>query len=172
MIMDRLTSEIYRDPERFFVVQWTFIDRFDYSDPDGHHLSARSTNDYRSALPNTESSIDKFYFKHLHSEFRDKITSLVYIKSALDLLLEKKCKFVMTCLDDLIWCDRYHVTAAMRAWQQYVKSHITFFDNKNFIMWCQDHAFTISDRGHPLEEAHSAGAAIMQPVIDAILHRI
>lgn len=172
MIMDRLTTEIHRDPERFFVIQWTYIDRFDYSDPEGRHaLIKKHGNDYLAALPGQKSIIDQFYFKNFHSEFRDKITNLVYIKSALDLLLEKRCKFVMTHADDLIWCDQYHTTDAMRAWQSYLKAHTVFFENRNFMPWCREQGYDIGVMGHPLEQAHRAAADLIRPVIESILHK-
>lgn len=171
LIMDRLTRQVLINPNRLFVIQWTYIDRFDYSDPSGRHMATRTSNDYLTALPGSESSVDKFYFKNFHSEYKDKITNLAYIKCALDLLLENRCKFVMTCVDDSIWCDQYHTSAAMQGWQTYIKSQSTFFDGKNFVAWCRDLDHPIGSMGHPLEKAHNAAAGLMHPVIDAILHK-
>lgn len=171
MIMDRLTSQIHKNPDRVFVIQWTYIDRFDYSDPDGHHLSGKGSNDYLTLLPRQDTPTSNFYFRNLHSEFRDKITNLVYMKTALDLLIEKRCRFLMTCIDDLIWCDQYNTTRAMPAWQTYIKDHMTFFEDKNFVQWSRDKNLPMGREGHPLDQAHAAAADIMVPTIDAILRR-
>ena len=171
MILDRLARQVCHDPEDFFVIQWTYIDRFDYCDPDGLYMSTGS-NDFLTLRPGDTSSQADFYFRNLHSEYRDKLTNILYIKTALDLLLEKHCRFVMTCLDDLVWCDRYHTSAAIRGWQHYIKPYVNFFAGRNFLDWSQYRGYAISSAGHPLQQAHEAAAQLMSPSIDAILHRV
>lgn len=174
MIMDRLTGEIHRasdaQDDTLFVIQWTFIDRFDYCDPNGR-LAGHRGNDYLALCPRDHTAESDFYYRTLHSEYRDKITNIGYIKNALDLLLEKRCRFVMTCVDDLIWCRRFHSSPALRHWQDQIGAHSTFFDGTNFLEWSRRQGFEISAQGHPLEPAHEAAAELMLPAIDAILHR-
>lgn len=169
-ILDRLSAAIYQDPADLFVIQWTFIDRFDFSDPDGHHFN-KGTNDWSTLRSNDESDACDFYFRYLHSEYRDKLTSCLYINTALDMLQEKKCKFLMTSINDLILCDRYHVTDAMTTWQAKIRSNLTWFEGQDFLNWSLRQGFPVGVTGHPLEEAHAAAADLMWPAIDAILRR-
>jgi hypothetical protein len=169
-ILDRLSQEICHDPECFFVIQWTYIDRFDYSDPAGHHFN-QGANDWATILPTGRSQQSNFYFQHLHSEYRDKLTSLIYMKTALDLLQANQCRFLMTCLDPLVFCDRCHVSNAMIQWQDRVRPHMHFFEDQNFLDWSNHKSFPLGQTGHPIESAHQAAADLMVPVIDAILHR-
>lgn len=170
MILDRLSRELYLDPTKFFVIQWTYIDRFDYCDPAGRYMS-HGENDFLTLLPGESSPAADFYFRNLHSEYRDKLTNIIYIKTALDMLLAKNCKFLMTCLDDLVWCDKYHTSVAMRDWQKQIRSHCTFLEGTNFLDWSRQKSYSISAAGHPLAQAHQAAADLMAPAIDAILHR-
>jgi len=169
-IFDRLSQEIDRHPQSLFVIQWTYIDRLDYSDRDGHHFN-KGTNDWSTILPGSDSLQSDFFFREIHSEYRDKLTSLIYIKSAIDLLRENNCKFLMTCIDKTMLCDKYHTTAVMQRWQRHLRSNLFFFEEQDFLQWSRRKGFPTGKTGHPLEQAHVAAAELMTPVIDAILHK-
>lgn len=170
MIFDRLINTVLRNPDWFFVIQWTYIDRFDYSDPNGWHFNGDNKNDYLSLLPGNQDVKSSYYFRNLHSEYKDKFTSLTYIKTALDVLIGNKCRFIMTCIDDLLWCDQYNISPVMKDWQEYIQPHISTFEGENFLKWSQQKNFPISSTGHPLEAAHKTAADLMQPIIDNILY--
>jgi hypothetical protein len=171
-IVDRLLKHLYYHPDEFYIINWTFIDRFDYSDPNGSHFN-NGLRDYISLRPNEtdNNGVAGYYFKYLHSEYRDKITNLIYIKTALDMLKAKNVKFIMTSIDDLLFCDRWHAPPHVIDMQQEIRPYITSFENRNFLDWSQHRDFEISATGHPLEAAHAAAAELVQPSIDAILHR-
>lgn len=156
------------DPESFFVVQWTFIDRFDYSDPQGWHFN-QGQNDFLTLRPGDQSMQAEFYFQHLHSEFRDKLSTLIYIKTALDLLKEKNCKFLMTCLDNLVWSNVYHSSPALEHWQKSIIPELRLFAGMDFLTWSRSKNFAVGKTGHPTEDAHKAACELMRPVTDAIL---
>jgi hypothetical protein len=169
-IVDRLSREIYRDPQALFVIQWTYIDRFDFSARNGCHFN-KGHNDWETILPGRDSLQSDFFFREIHSEYRDKLTSLLYTNFAIDLLRENNCKFIMTCIDKTILCDQYHTSAAMQQWQQHLRTNLVFFEGQDFLDWSNCKGFPTGKTDHPLEEAHAAAAKLMIPVIDAILHR-
>lgn len=169
-IFDRLSREIYEDPQSLFVIQWTYIDRFDYSDPNGHHFNT-GNNDWSTIRPNDQSPQADFYFRQIHSEYRDKLTSLIYIKTALELLRKNHCKFLMTCMDRMILCDHYHSSPVMQDWQKQLQTDLLFFEEQDFLHWSLGQGFATGRTNHPLEQAHAAAADLMIPAIDAILRR-
>jgi hypothetical protein len=157
-----------------YIIGWTYIDRFDYSDPNGihHDISCPSNgNDYLAIRPQGNSKIDRFYYKHLHSEFRDKLTNLLYLKTTIDALAQSNVPFLMTCVDDLLFDQKWHRSPAIVRFQEEIRPHITDFEGMNFVTWSRYHNFEISDNGHPLEQAHAAAADYMLPIIDAILRK-
>ena len=169
-ILDRLSYDIYRDPTDIFVVQWTYIDRFDYSDPNGNHFDL-GENDWNSILPGHQTTLSKLYFYSLHSEYRDRLTALIYVKTAIDLLLQFDCRFIMTYLDQILLCDRWHLSPAMRSWQSGIATYLCDFDGQDFVTWSRQQRYAVGQSGHPLEPAHAAAADLMQPIIESILHR-
>lgn len=168
-ILDRLLSTVQNDPESFFIIQWSFIDRFDYSDPSGHHFS-QGNNDWKSILPNHNNDLAKTYYQDIHSEYRDKLVTLSYIMTAINELERFGCRYIMANIDDLLWCDKFHASTGMIQMQQYIKPYIRNFDGRNFLDWSRQNDFDISPTGHPLEQAHAAAADLMLPIIKDILH--
>lgn len=168
-ILDRLMQEIDQTSEALFVIQWTFIDRFDYSDPNGKHFG-KGPRDWSCILPGTQGDLAELYYRDLHSEYRDKLVSLAYMQLAIHSLEKKNCRYLMTCVDDLIWCDRWHSSPGMISSQQSIKPHVHDFEGRNFLDWSRYQGFEISPSGHPLAQAHAAAAKLLIPKIDAILH--
>jgi hypothetical protein len=97
---------------------------------------------------------------------------LIYIKTAIDTLQEKNVKFIMANLDDLIFDQTWHWNIAIDGLQTYVKPHITYFEDLNFLKWAQEKQFSISKNFHPLEDAHRSAFELIQPNFDAILHKV
>lgn len=170
-ILDRLSQQVVENPTAFFVVQWTYIDRFDYSDHYGQHYTP-GINDWCTIRPNAKTKESDFYFRSLHSEYKDKLTSILYVKSALDLLQQNRCKFIMTYLDRLLLCDTWHCSSAMMAWQNDIKKHLINFDGEDFLTWSRQRGYDINERNHPLEQAHQQAAELMLPAIESILRRV
>jgi hypothetical protein len=113
----------------------------------------------------------EIYYRDLHSEYRDKLTSLICIKTAIDFLKVNNCPFIMTFMDPLIVDTKYHVNSTIRQLQDAVCDYLEDFEKMNFLDWSKYHGYKISPQNHPLEEAHQAAAEYMMPRIDAILHR-
>ena len=102
----------------------------------------------------------------MHSEFRDKFVSLTSIKLAIDTLQQRNIPFVMTSLDALLFDQRWHTSPAILELQSYIKPYIIDFDGQNFLDWTKTNGYPIGPGGHPLEEAHRAGAYYIIKVFD------
>jgi len=169
-VLDRATRQNHSNPQHFLVINWTFIDRFDYSHRQGYHFNSGG-GDYETLRPSENRPIDLMYYEHLHSEYRDKLTNLIYINTAIDTLLANGSKFLMTAVDDVLWCKRWHSSPLIEQLQHKIRPYIHDFEGRNFLDWSRHRGFDISDSGHPLELAHETAAELMLPVIDAILRK-
>jgi hypothetical protein len=87
---------------------------------------------------------------------RDKLTTLINVKTAVDALKNSGHKFIMTYMDDLMFDQRWNTTPAISMLQGLCEPHMTRFHNKNFLDYSQEKGFEISPTLHPLEAAHQA----------------
>ena len=146
-----------------FVVGWTWIDRFDYY-PANPTTPSRSP--WRTIMPIDTDSLAKVYYRDLHSEYRDKFTSLSYIRLAIDTLNQKGIPFIMTYMDRLLFDQKWHTSPAVMDLQSYVQPYMTEFENKTFLEWSRAHGYPEKEAWHPLEEAHQAAGDYMIKVFD------
>ena len=153
-ILERLLSQLYQDSSGVFVVGWTWIDRFDYN--------RDKTHKWHTIMPIDTDARAVEYYRDLHSEFRDKLTTLINIKTAIDALKEKNCPFIMTYMDELMFDTQWHTTPSMLLLQNYIKPYMTKFDGLTFLEWSKKNQFEISPTLHPLEPAHQAGFELIQ----------
>jgi hypothetical protein len=58
------------------------------------------------------------------------------------------------------------VTSAVTYLQNYIEPAMTLFDSKTFLEYSQANNFEISAQLHPLEQAHAAGATVIQQAFD------
>jgi hypothetical protein len=149
-----------------FVIGWTWIDRFDYYNSDYNTQQKQSQSPWTTIMPIDKDSLAVTYYKHLHSEYRDKLVTLTNIKLAIDTLNQKSIPFVMTYMDQLIYDQQWHVTPAVKILQEHTLPYMTQFGGLSFLEWSRRHKFTISDTWHPLEQAHSAAADYMIKIFD------
>lgn len=151
-VLDQIGNSTSSD---LFVIGWTWIERFDYyrDNPDN------SIQDpWLTITPTMDNSVKQTYYKHLHSEYRDKLVSLTSIKLAIDTLQQQKIPFIMTYLDPLLFDQRWHITPGLKDLQCYIQPYMTDFEGKNFLDWSQTHGYPIGPGGHPLEQAHRAAS--------------
>jgi hypothetical protein len=164
-ILEQILTHSVDNQPSVFVVGWTWIDRFDYHympEPDLSHDHSK----WETIRPSMETSLSRYYFKDLQCEFRDKLTSLVYIKTAIDVLQQKNIPFVMTYMDPLLFERKWHVSPAVLDLQNYVRPYMTMFDHQTFLEWSRSLGYAESANWHPLEQAHQAAADIMLTVFD------
>jgi hypothetical protein len=185
-IAERVLSHLATNEPAFFVIGWTYIDRFDYvnvnvnvNDPTQQPGMKWSTlmpvdttgvlNKYytwSTLMPVDTTDVSNTYYKNLHSEIRDKLTTLMSIRLVIDTLKQKGCPFIMTYMDDLIFDQRWHTTPAITDLQDYIRPHMTTFEGMNFQQWSKKNGHAITDIGHPLESAHRAAGELMIKVFD------
>jgi hypothetical protein len=121
-------------------------------------------------VPSDNSELAHNYYRGLHSEFRDKLCSLISIKLVIDTLNQKRIPFLMTYMDDLLFDQRWNHTPAVIELQDFVRPYMTQFEELSFLDWSRKHKFTISDAWHPLEAAHQAAFELIKSQFDTIPH--
>jgi len=163
-ILERLMSNLAGsiNDTAICVIGWTWIDRFDYC----IEKSPWPGLPWATLMPIDTTETAKIYYKDLHSELRDKLTNLLYIKQAIDLLKEKSIPFIMTYMDHLLFDDKWNTTPAITELQNYVRPYMTTFEGYNFQKWSKNNNFPISKIGHPLEQAHQNAAEYMINLFD------
>ena len=171
-ILETLLSTDFTSEKNLYVINWTWIDRFNYtSDTFRSGSHPWNPRGWCSILPSGNDPISKIYYQQIHSQFRDKLETLICIKTAIDTLMQNEQQFLMTYTDELMWETQWHTSPAIENLQKYVRSYVTGFEDKGFIEWTRSKQFKISVKGHPLEHAHKAATDLMLPRIDAILRR-
>lgn len=153
-ILDAVLQQIVDPIPSIFVIGWSWIDRFDYqngiNDPWKQGWDTIRPDDY-----NKESV---FYYKNLHSQYQDKLNSLVYINSALAALSNSHHKLLMTYQDSLLFETDWHFNSGIKFLQNQIKNSMIEFDGLTFLEWSRQQNFTIGKYLHPLEDAHRAAA--------------
>jgi len=132
--------------QAFFVINWTYIDRFDYANP--------NNNKWSTIRPGAQESLVEHYYRDLHSQYRDKLVTLMYIKLCVDAMLAAGHEFRMTYMDDLILETQWHVSPAVLSLQKHILPHLQQFDQRNMLEYARDRGHACGSQSHPLESAH------------------
>jgi hypothetical protein len=147
------------DNTDLFVIGWTWIDRFDYYDS----ADTRRRHPWHTIMPIDDDAVATTYYRHLHSEYRDKLTNLIYIKTATAELQRLQIPFVMTYMDHLLFDQTWHTNPVVQELQAQLRPCMTLFDGQNFLDWSRANKYSVSAKWHPLEQAHeSAGDYMFQ----------
>jgi hypothetical protein len=140
------------DEDSIFLINWTWIDRYDYID----HQET-----WQTLRPANENQLQKFYYQNLHSQMHDMIRDATFILSAARHLQQLKIPYVMTYMDDLLFESvdlSWHNPKYVESLQVNLTTVLESFDGVNFLTWAKNNNFEISQHWHPLEAAHSAAA--------------
>ena len=159
-----LSQSVDLDPA-VFVIGWTWIDRFDYTIPATGRFNYNdlvSTDLWKTVMPVDNTKVSDNYYRDLHSQLRDKLSTLIYIKTAIDALQQKNIPFIMTYIDELIFETQWHTTPAITYLQNYIHPHMINFAGQSFLEWSKKNGFPISETHHPLEVAHQAGFELIK----------
>jgi hypothetical protein len=148
-IAEAVLNQLQNIEPAVYVIGWSWIDRFDYNSP--------INDQWNTLMPVDTSDQAQLYYKHLHSQYRDKLTTLIHIKTVLDALTAVDAKFVMTYMDPLIFETQWHCTPAVSYLQHSIQKSMTDFEGQTFLEFSRKHNFPISKAWHPLEPAHRAG---------------
>lgn len=154
-ILERILIQAASQEPSLFVVGWTWIDRYDYIDP---------VNDlWKTITPTDQDGTARLYYRDLHSQYRDKLTCLGYMNLAIEVLKQHGHKYIMTCMDDLVFETQWHCTPAIELMQSTVLPSLSTFEGQNFLDWSKANGFPIGQRGqHPLEPAHQAAFELIK----------
>jgi hypothetical protein len=163
-IAEQILSHLATNEHVLYVIGWTYIDRFDYVNI--NNPTKWSGIPWSTLLPVDVTDPAKTYYRDLHSEIRDKLTTLMSIRVVIDTLKQKNCPFIMTYMDELMFDRRWHTTPAITDLQDYIRPHMTTFEGTNFQQWSKKNGHAITDIGHPLESAHAAAGELMIKVFD------
>jgi hypothetical protein len=154
---ERTLSQLACNDPALYIIGWTWVDRFDYTQDDDKWLTL---------MPGDITAHADYYYRNLHSQYRDKLSTLMSIKLVIDTLRQKGYPYIMTYMDDLIFETKWHTTPAITDLQEYIRPHMTTFDNMNFLDWSRENGHLISKTKHPLESAHASAAEYMLNVFD------
>ena len=161
-IAQSVLAELANKDDAVYVIQWTWIDRFDWTGND---------DEWHTILPNDQGSIGKFYYRDLHSQFRDKLTSLMCISTVLDALDRSNQQYVMTYVDDLLWESDFHTDSAMELLQQRIDPAVADFSGMGFLDWAKQNGFDISPNYHPDARAHAQACQLVLSGVDKYRNR-
>lgn len=164
-ILEKVLSQATDSTSAIFVIGWSWIDRYDYTVDflsDRFHIDRVGRNLWRTVTPGDTSTTAQVYYRDLHSQYRDKLTSLTYIKTAIDTLKEKNISFIMTYVDELLFETQWHTNSSIEYLQEYIRPHMTTFEGQTFLEWSKKKGFPISETLHPLESAHQAGFELIK----------
>jgi hypothetical protein len=159
-ITERILNACANLDSDFFIICWTYIDRFDYIE------SLDPWQPWSTITPTSDSREAKLYYQYLNSEYQDKLSTLICIKTVIDTLLQKNIKFLMTYMDNLMFDQNWHSTPSIRNLQGYIKPYMTTFNNQTFLDFSRANGYPISNKLHPLELAHCAAADYILTVFD------
>lgn len=158
-ILERILTESVNNEPAVFVVGWSYIDRFDYLRFDDDPWPGLP---WKTVLPNQHDNLAKFYYCNFHNQLKDKLSTLIYIKTAIDVLLQKNIKFIMTYMDPLMFETNWHYNTCIADLQAYIRPHMTSFDGKTFLELAQTNGCPISSANHPLEQAHQVAFELIK----------
>ena len=81
-IMERILSQSVMDSDtNLFVIGWTWIDRFDYIDSQATRYNRHGF--WKTLMPVDQGPVAETYYRDLHSECRDKLSTLVHMNCLL-----------------------------------------------------------------------------------------
>jgi hypothetical protein len=164
-IAERVLTQAGQSNNDFFVIGWSWKDRFDYTSISGQPIQRKWCN-WRTIMPIDNNDLARTYYRDLHSEFRDKLCSLMAIKTVIDTLHQKNIPFLMTFMDRSLFEQHKDDTLAIQDLQTSVRSCMTDFEGQTFLEWSRQNNFEISATLHPLESAHRAATNYMITVFD------
>jgi hypothetical protein len=163
---DIIRAVQYHCDNMFYIINWTWIDRFEYIG-EGRVGNCEGWN---SLLPGQETQHSNFYYKNFYSDSDSKLSNLMYINTALQALLDNKCKFIMTYMDHLLFDKTWHCTTSIDYLQNKIQKYTTLYDSKTFLEWSRENQYPESRHWHPLEQAHKEASEHWLPKVRTLLN--
>lgn len=164
-ILEKILNQTTIDDPGVFVIGWTWIDRFDYTAEITGPVIRTDVVDnevWRTVMPVDTDARAYSYYRDLHSQYRDKLTNLIYIKTAIDSLEQHNIPFIMTYMDKILFEAQWQNTPAVKDLQDHILPYMTLFDNRTFLEYSKEKGFPISETLHPLEPAHQSAFKLIK----------
>jgi len=114
-IAERLLSQLADAEPAVYVIGWTWVDRFSYTATHNEWFGSP----WHTIMPIDTNARAEIYYRDMHSEMRDKLTTLLNVRVAIDSLKQHGHRFIMTYMDDLMFDDRWNTTPAICNLQGY-----------------------------------------------------
>ena len=153
-ILERILAESSDNSQQFFMINWSWIDRYDY-------INNEEKKSWKTIMPMDSDADAEFYYKNLNSQYQDKLKTLIYIHQAITVLQSHNIPFVMTYMDNLIFENEWNHSQAIAHLQDLTRPWLTTFEGKNFLDWSYDRGHAISQTKHPLDSAHCDAAEFL-----------
>jgi hypothetical protein len=163
--LEKILNQASNNESAVFVIGWTWIDRFDYTTiPSEPTVRSEFIGNevWKTVMPIDTDLRAHNYYRDLHSQYRDKLTNLIYIKTAIDVLNQKNIPFIMTYQDELLFETQWQCPDAVKDLQDYIQPYMTKFEDSTFLNWSKQKGFPISETLHPLENAHQAAFELIR----------
>ena len=153
-IANQVLDQLATAEPTLYVVNWSFIDRFDFVDQEHTDGRWETLRPGKRNHPHSD-----FYYRNLHCELRDKLHSLQLIKLVTLELQASGQPFVMTYMDHLIFDQRWHTTPGMLQQQQFLKPIMLHWELPdqtpvNWAFWAAQIGHPVTDSGHLLKTGH------------------
>ena len=145
-----------KDPAKF-VINWTWLDRFDYMDPNNEK--------FLTLRPDGDTPEHQLYYRHFYNQYHTMLTNASYITATISILKSYNIPFLMTAMDKTLvesvdpnWQD----PRPTRVLQQTMAPYIKWFEGLTFLEWSCKNGYPMSNNLHPLEPAHRAAFEIIK----------
>ena len=157
-VLQKYSSSSYKN-RNFYIINWTWMDRFDYVDID--------SGLWKTINPRHENQLSHFFYKHLDSHPWNILRNLQMIYCTIKFLESNACEFFMTCLDNDLLNKNYDMqfTPLISDLQNIVRPYIHMIEDADFYTWSVEKKFSLGPDGHPLEDAHAAAAEYWWPYV-------
>ena len=154
-IAEAVLNQLAKPEPALYVIGWSWIDRFDYYPAIPKKPSG---NPWSTIMPIDTDPVAQVYYRDLHSEYQDKLTSLIYMQTVLDALKRHGHNYIMAYMDELTFDQRWHTSPAVLKLQTQIQPHMTQFDGLSFLEWSRKQGYPKTEMWHPLEQAHQAAS--------------
>jgi hypothetical protein len=127
------------------IANWTWINRWDFYNGNAWSTLRPSGTE--------DNPFYEHYYRYFQSELWDKFETLKNIQVAFS---KFNNKFISTAIDPLTIDKQWHCPEYVNNLINSIDTKLTWFDGKGFYQWAKDRDYPISDKWHPLEQAHQA----------------
>jgi hypothetical protein len=160
-IMNGVLDQAQLNDPAVFVINWTWLDRFDYLDP--------LYENWTTLRPDGNQKEHQLYYQYFYNQYHTMLVNSSYILTTISILKSQKIDFFMTALDSTLFetiDPNWQDPKSIQLIQKKIKPYINWFEEMSFLDWSRKHKFPESKLWHPLEEAHQVASEYIIKVFD------